>query len=91
MDQASVLRHAGLGLPVRTPKDNLFQGSPGDAEGSTEQAIFWAISSDGGATWGRHVTLVPPDRGVPVWAPVLHVEVSSDFFNINSVTTSPRP
>ena len=35
---------------------------------------MWSISTDRGLSWGPRRTLVTPASGLPVWAPVLHVQ-----------------
>lgn len=53
------------------------QGSENFWEGSDEQGIHWAISDDGGASWGAQESLVPAPDSLPAWGPVLHTEVRS--------------
>jgi len=51
------------------------QAAPVWYEGAASQEIVWAVSEDRGLTWGPHRTLVSPAFDLPVWAPVLHVQV----------------
>ena len=52
------------------------EGAPIWWEGSDEQGIHWAISDDGGASWGAQQALVPAPDGLPAWGPVLASDVS---------------
>ena len=52
------------------------KGAPKWWEGSDEQGIHWAISDDGGASWGGQEALVPAPDGLPAWGPVLYSEVT---------------
>ena len=58
-----------------TPIGNA-QGSEKWWEGSDEQGIYWAISEDGGASWGGHEILLAAPDDLPAWGPVLHTAVS---------------
>jgi hypothetical protein len=51
------------------------QAAPVWYEGAASQELVWAVSEDRGLTWGPHRTLVAPAFDLPVWAPVLHVQV----------------
>ena len=58
------------------------QASENFWEGSDGQGIYWAISEDGGASWGGQEILVPAPDSLPAWGPVLHTEVcSSDYLD----------
>ncbi|KAK9823715.1 hypothetical protein WJX72_004851 [[Myrmecia] bisecta] len=53
----------------------VWQGSTQYWEGGSKQSLYWAVSEDGGASWGKPQVVVPPAAGgLPVWGPVLHVE-----------------
>lgn len=51
------------------------QGAPVFWEGSMLQGIYLAHSPDLGQTWTAPKAIVPPEQDVPIWAPVLHVQV----------------
>lgn len=54
----------------------LFQGSLYPGEGLTNQTLYWSVSDDLGSTWSPPTNPLPPmTNGLPVWSPVLHVEV----------------
>eukprot|EP01065_Artemidia_motanka_P011108 TRINITY_DN15977_c0_g1_i1.p1 TRINITY_DN15977_c0_g1~~TRINITY_DN15977_c0_g1_i1.p1 ORF type:complete len:223 (+),score=45.55 TRINITY_DN15977_c0_g1_i1:61-729(+) len=57
-----------------------FQASKG-TEGADEQSILLTTSEDGGRTWADAAVVVPPQKGCPVWGPVLqHDSASASLF-----------
>lgn len=54
---------------------HVLQAAPVFWEGSKLQAIVWAVSEDLGGSWTAAQQLVAPVHSLPIWAPVLHVQV----------------
>ena len=44
-------------------------------EGNKDQGIYLSRSADAGNLWTGPELVVAPKAGVPIWAPVLHVQV----------------
>ena len=75
--ESSPLQYSHMGMLAMLPNGSMaasWQAAPVYWEGSDKQGIYWALSHDGGFTWGQCSLLVSPD-GLPAWGPVLHVEV----------------
>ncbi|CAK0763317.1 hypothetical protein CVIRNUC_003045 [Coccomyxa viridis] len=73
--QPGALLYSHMGMLATLPNGSLaaaWQGAPKWWEGSDEQGIHWAISDDGGASWGAQQALVPAPDGLPAWGPVLY-------------------
>ena len=71
-----VLRH----VPV--------QGSPAWYEGSFQQAAYWALSNDGGSTFGP-ARLIQSSPTGPLWGPNIHVQ-GDMVYMIFSGTSPPQ-
>lgn len=54
-----------------------WQAAPVFWEGSKFQGIHWALSDDAGATWSSPRLLVSAFQNLPIWAPVLHIQVTA--------------
>ncbi|CAL8467786.1 g7324 [Coccomyxa elongata] len=74
---STLLKYSHMGMLSILPNKSLaaaWQGSEDWWEGGHRQAIYWALSQDGGLSWGQHKIVVPSSHQLPLWGPVLHVE-----------------